>query len=92
MTKLEMSEQIAAKTSMDPATVRKIVQHTLDAIIDVLAVEGRIELRDFGVFEVVTTRARRARNPKSGAEVAVAAGRRVRFSAGKRMADRTANS
>ena len=31
---------------------RLIVQKTLDAIINVLAVEGRVELRNFGVFEV----------------------------------------
>lgn len=87
MTKFEIVSQIAAKTGVEQNDVRQVVQHTLDAIIDVLVAEGRLELRDFGVFEVVTTRARRGRNPRSGAAVTIAAGKRVRFSAGKRLAE-----
>ncbi|MCY3019098.1 MAG: integration host factor subunit beta [Planctomycetota bacterium] len=70
----------------------RIVQATLDSIIAALATEGRLELRDFGVFEVRITKARKARNLKTGAQVLVPEGRRVRFSAGKVMEERTANS
>jgi len=64
---------------------REIVQLTLDSIIDGLVVERRFELRNFGVFEVRTRKARIGRNPKSGAVVLVPEKKVVMFSAGKVM-------
>ena len=46
-----------------------------------------IRLPAFGVFDVKDTAARTARNPQTGEEVAVAAGRKVRFKAGKALKD-----
>ncbi|MCY3018184.1 MAG: HU family DNA-binding protein [Planctomycetota bacterium] len=58
--------------------------------IAVLATEGRLELRDFGVFEVRVKEARKARNPRTGEEVMAPERRRVRFRAGKIMEERIA--
>jgi len=49
----------ARKVGVDQLVAIRIVQMTLDTIIEVLATEGRLELRDFGVFEVRTRKARR---------------------------------
>ncbi len=57
---------------------------TLDGIINALASEGRLELRQFGVFEVVT---RKARNPRTGEE-AVPERQSVKFKPGKIMAEK----
>jgi nucleoid DNA-binding protein len=92
MTKLEMSLKIAQQAGVDSIVARQTVQMTLDAIIEALAREGRLELRDFGVFEVHTVKARKARNPRTGAEVMVPEGRRIRFKAGKLMEERVGNS
>ena len=91
MTKLDIALKIAQQAGVDQLVAVRIVQATLDGIIEVLATEGRLELRDFGVFEVRVTKARKARNPKTGAEVMAPARRRVRFGAGKKMERRVAN-
>jgi integration host factor subunit beta len=91
MTKLEISLKIAEQLGVDQVLVKQIVQMTLDGIVDAIATEGRIELRDFGVFEVHVVKPRKARNPRTGAEVMVPEKRRVRFKAGKVMGERVAN-
>ncbi|MCY3019096.1 MAG: integration host factor subunit beta, partial [Planctomycetota bacterium] len=88
MTKFDMVLKIVQQTGLEQATVGRVVQLTLDAIIEALATEGRLELRGFGVFEVRVTKARKARNPRTGVEVPVPEGRRVRFRAGKVMEER----
>lgn len=50
--------------------------------------EGRIELRNFGVFQVKERKARKARNPKTGETVDVPARLAVVFKAGKEMEER----
>jgi len=68
MTKYEMSLKIAQQVGVDQVRAKQVVQATLDAIIAVLAMEGRLELRDFGVFEVRVTKPRKARNPKTASQ------------------------
>ena len=65
-----------------------IVQKTFDAIVEALVTEGRIELRNFGVFEVKPRAARKARNPRTGEKVLVAAKNVVTFKPGKEMEER----
>ena len=45
------------------------MQKTLDAVINVLAEEGRVELRNFGVFSVKKRKPRQSRNPRTGEKV-----------------------
>jgi nucleoid DNA-binding protein len=80
--------EIAKKTSVEQQKVKQIVQLTLDSIVEILATEQRIELRNFGVFEVRTRKARKARNPRTGAEVMVPCKQVVTFKAGKIMEER----
>ena len=70
--------------------MKEIVQKTFDTIIESLAETGRMELRDFGVFEVRHRAARTGRNPKTGKEAKVKAKEIVKFKSGKRMEDRVA--
>ena len=53
-----------------------------------LITEGRIELRNFGVFEVKRRKARKARNPRTGAKVEVEPKNVVTFQPGKEMEER----
>jgi len=61
------------------------VQRTLDTIIQTLVSEGRIELRNFGVFEVKRRAPRKARNPRTGDKVYVPSKNVVTFKPGKEM-------
>jgi len=88
MTKNNMVSEIAKRMNMPQTEVKRIVQMTLDGITEVLVSEGRLELRNFGVYEVKVRKPRKARNPKTGEAVMVPSRKAVTFSAGKFMADR----
>jgi nucleoid DNA-binding protein len=85
MTKKEMAKAIADEMYLSPSQVVKIVQRVFDGIIDTLVDEGRIELRNFGVFEVRQRKPRKARNPRTGEKVDVPARLVVTFKPGLEM-------
>ena len=88
MTKSNLVARISRGTGLRQQDIREIVQMTLDGIADILVEEGRLELRDFGVFAVRTRKARNARNPKTGAPVFVPEKKVVSFRAGKKMLEK----
>ena len=69
-------------------TKKEIVQKTFDAIVETLVEDGRIELRNFGVFEVKKRAARKARNPRTGTRVDVPTKFVVTFKPGKEMEEK----
>ncbi len=86
MTKKDLAIRIANETGMVQADVLGIIQKTLDYITDELATNGRVEFREFGVFDVRTCKQRVGRNPaKPEIPVIIPAHKVVRFRAGKRM-------
>ena len=88
MPKRDIGKTLADKFALSQVDARKIVQGTLDAIVTTLVEQGRIELRNFGVFEVKTRKPRRARNPRTGEPVEVPARRVVTFKPGRLMEGR----
>lgn len=85
MTKKEIVKKISEEINLTQLKTKDIVQRTLDAIIHTLVSEGRIELRNFGVFEVKRRAPRKARNPRTGDKVYVPAKNVVTFKPGKEM-------
>lgn len=88
MTKKEIVKTISEEIGLTQQTTKEIVQKTFDAIIDALVSDRRIELRNFGVFEVKKRAARNARNPKTGDKVHVPEKFVVTFKPGKNMEER----
>ena len=102
MTKKEIVKTISEKIGLTQLKTKEIVQLTFDAIVETLVAEtrrqidkgnsdgtlGRIELRDFGVFEVKKRAARKARNPRTGERVEVAEKLVVTFKPGKEMEEK----
>ncbi|MDR2438991.1 MAG: integration host factor subunit beta [Planctomycetaceae bacterium] len=88
MTKKEIVRIISDKLGLTQLKTKEMVQKTFDAIIETIAEEGRIELRNFGVFEVRIRNARKAHNPKTGEEVFVKEKCIVTFKAGKAMGEK----
>jgi DNA-binding protein HU-beta/integration host factor subunit beta len=88
VTKKEIVKQISERISLTQLKTKDIVQQTFDAIVDTLIEVGRIELRNFGVFEVKLRKARKARNPRTGERVDVEPKKVVTFKPGKEMEDR----
>jgi len=85
MTKKEIALKIAEETNIKQIDVKKVVQKTLDHIIDSLFKGETIELRNFGVFKVKTRRSRIGRNPKTGTKVPIPERKVVTFKPGMVM-------
>ncbi len=104
MTKKEIVKTISDEIGLTQLKTKEIVQKTFDAIVDTLVEDtksnlskggdgplGRIELRNFGVFEVKRRAARKARNPRTGEKVFVGEKFVVTFKPGKEMEERVRN-
>lgn len=85
MTKKDIVRTIAEQIDLPQLRTKELVQKTFDALIDALVKEGRIELRNFGVFQIKRREARMARNPRTGEKVPVQAKSVVTFKPGKEM-------
>jgi integration host factor subunit beta len=88
VTKKEIVKSISDEIGLTQLKTKEIVQKTFDAIIETLVADHRIELRNFGVFEVKKRAARKARNPRTGERVDVAEKWVVTFKPGKEMEER----
>jgi nucleoid DNA-binding protein len=88
VTKKEIVKTISEEIGLTQLKTKEIVQKTFDAIVEALVEEGRIELRNFGVFEVKQRAARKARNPRTGEKVFVGEKFVVTFKPGKEMEER----
>lgn len=86
LTKKEMVRRIAGEFDLGQVLTKRIVQHTLDMILEIVAEEQRLELRNFGIFEVKGRAARKARNPRTNEEVLVPAKSVLCFQPGKNVA------
>jgi integration host factor subunit beta len=88
VTKKEIVKTISEEIGLTQLKTKEIVQKTFDAIVETLVGEGRIELRNFGVFEVKKRAARKARNPRTGDRVDVPEKFVVTFKPGKEMEEK----
>jgi len=85
VTKKEIIEIVSTRTNTRKAHTRAIIESMLDVFIEILSAEGRIEVRNFGVFKVKETPARIGRNPVTREVADVPARRIIQFKAGKTM-------
>jgi integration host factor subunit beta len=88
VTKKEIVKTISEEIGLTQLKTKEIVQKTFDAIVETLVEDGRIELRNFGVFEVKQRAARKARNPRTGQRVDVPEKFVVTFKPGKEMEEK----
>ena len=88
MTKKEMAKAIADDVGILQTQAQEIVQRVFDGITETLVQEGRIELRNFGVFEVKKRKPRKGRNPRTGESVEVPVKMVVTFKPGREMEQR----
>ncbi len=87
LTKNDIVRTLAEKHEEEIAQTRRIVQGTLDMIVEALLKGDKVELRNFGVFEVIDRKGRVARNPRSRQEVFIPERKVVKFKPGKVMED-----
>jgi len=92
MTKEDMAKAIAQEMGITQKQVQQIVQRVFDGIIATLVEKGRIELRNFGVFEVKKRKPRPARNPRTGEKVWLPERAVVTFKPGREMEEKVRKS
>src|ERR1043165_5615145 len=86
LTKRDLVIRISNETGLIQQQVLDVLQKTLDYIAEALAKGDKVELRNFGVFEVKIRKARVGRNPnKPEPAVPIPARAMVKFKAGKEM-------
>jgi len=88
VTKKEIVKTISEEIGLTQLKTKEIVQKTFNAIVETLVEEKRIELRNFGVFEVKKRAARKARNPRTGQRVDVPQKFVITFKPGKEMEEK----
>tara|TARA_B100000809_G_scaffold247687_1_gene277009 strand:- start:401 stop:721 length:321 start_codon:yes stop_codon:yes gene_type:complete len=86
-TREDIIRRAGDKLNLTHNEMKIILDTTLDTMVEMLTEEQsriRIELRNFGIFEVKPTRAKpRARNPRTNEEVYVPPRRKIHFKPGK---------
>jgi nucleoid DNA-binding protein len=86
MTKRDLVVRISNETGLIQQDVLKVIQKTLDYISDAVKSGDKVELRNFGVFEVKVRKARIGRNPNSPeSDVHIPPRSVVKFKPGKEM-------
>ncbi len=88
VTKKDIVKTISDEIGLTQLKTKEIVQKTFDAIVRTLVADHRIELRNFGVFEVKRRASRKARNPRTGEKVFVDEKYVVTFKPGKEMEEK----
>ena len=92
LTKKEIVRAISEETGLTQSLVREIVQKTFESVLNSLADGERVELRNFGVFDLKVRAARQARNISTGDSVQVPEKIVVAFKPSKEMERRVAAS
>ena len=85
MTKRELVIDVAERLGYTQNEVSAVVQATLETIVTTLAQGNRLEVRNFGVFEIKKRDARIGRNPRTGASVPISEKRVPVFKPGKAL-------
>jgi nucleoid DNA-binding protein len=91
LTKRDLVTRISNETGLSQQQVLDVVQKTLDYIAGALARNDKVELRNFGVFEVAIRKPRIGRNPNAPEKnVPIPARAVVKFKPGKEMREAVA--
>jgi nucleoid DNA-binding protein len=86
LTKRDLVVRISSETGLIQQQIMEVVQKMLNYIGEALARGDKVELRNFGVFEVKVRQSRVGRNPNAPTSTVVIPPRSVvRFKPGKEM-------
>lgn len=85
MNKKELIEAIAKKTGQSIADSEKALTATLEAIKESVVKGDKVTLKGFGTFAVFERRARKGRNPRTGAEIRIPTLNTIRFRPGSKL-------
>ena len=87
MNKLELVTAVADRAGLTKRDAERAVTAAVDIIEETLQRGDRVSLVGFGTFEVRDRKPRVGRNPQTGQEIRIPAGRVPSFKAGKNLKD-----
>jgi DNA-binding protein HU-beta len=85
MTKLELVDKMAKEAKVTKAAAAKALDSFVDGVKKSLKKGEKVTLIGFGTFSVTQRKARKGRNPRTGAEIKIAARKAPKFSAGQAL-------
>ena len=88
MTKAELIEQAAKDAKISKVAAAAALDSFMDGVAKSLKKkDGKVTLVGFGTFSKVRRKARKGRNPQTGAPIKIKATNVVKFKAGKKLKD-----
>ncbi len=85
MTKTELVAAVAVGAKISKAAAKKAIDSLIKGIAKALKKGDKVTLVGFGTFSVKKRKARKGRNPRTGAEIKIPAAKTPKFSAGKAL-------
>ncbi len=87
MTKADLIDKIASGAGLTKTDAGKALDATLNSIKAALKKGQKVTLVGFGTFSVSKRKARKGRNPRTGAEIKIPATKAPKFTPGKILKD-----
>jgi len=85
-TKNIIIEQLSKKTGFSKNLSKKLINDLLKILTQNL-IEGRLVIKNFGVFKIIQKKQRMGRNPKTKEEFIINARKSLTFSGSKKISD-----
>lgn len=89
MNKTELIAAVAEKAAISKKDADSAVNAVIDAIIETVAKEEKVQLVGFGTFEVRRRNERQGRDPRTNSPITIPASKIPAFKAGKAFKDAT---
>ena len=87
MNKADLIQSISDAADLKVKETEDLLNAMISATADALAGGDKVAITGFGTFSVSERKARKGRNPQTGAEINIPASKAPRFSAGKALKD-----
>ena len=87
MNKTELVAAVAQKTGLTKKDAERVVNATMDTVVETMKKGEKVQLSGFGIFEVKTREARVGRNPRTKESIQIPASRQPAFKASKTLKD-----
>ena len=88
MNKAELINKLADDAGITKTQANTALDSFVEAVTKTLKGGGKVTMVGFGTFSVSKRKARKGRNPQTGAEINIKARRVARFKAGKELASK----
>ena len=89
MNKTELISAVAEKTGLSKKDADSAVNAMLDAIVNTVAQNEKVQIVGFGTFELRSRSERQGRDPRTNSPITIPASRVPAFKAGKAFKDST---